>query len=183
MMKTMQMQAPLILVVLGSLAACRGNKNSAEMVPSHLLDDEESTKKPAAPQKITSTSTGREDLPHYPPPPDALATATGLKYIFLAKGSGKEHPTGRSEVTVHYEGRTTDGQVFDSSLGGEPATLGLNQVIEGWREGVKLMREGDKVRLWIPEDLAYKGQPGTPQGLLIFDIELLKIAYTPPPGE
>jgi peptidylprolyl isomerase len=66
--------------------------------------------------------------------------------------------------------------MFDSSIArGEPVTFGLNQVIPGWTEGVQLMVEGEKTRFWIPEELAYKGRPGAPQGMLVFEIELLKI--------
>jgi peptidylprolyl isomerase len=48
-------------------------------------------------------------------------------------------------------------------------------VIPGWTEGVQLMVEGEQTRFWIPEELAYKGRPGAPQGMLVFDVELLKI--------
>ena len=51
----------------------------------------------------------------------------------------------------------------------------MNGVIAGWTEGVQLMVEGEKTRFWIPEALAYKGQPGAPAGTLVFDVELLKI--------
>jgi peptidylprolyl isomerase len=79
-------------------------------------------------------------------------------------------------VTVHYSGWTTDGKMFDSSLtDGKPVTFRLNEVIEGWIEGVGMMVEGEKRRLWIPQELAYKGQPGAPAGTLVFDVELLAI--------
>ena len=79
-------------------------------------------------------------------------------------------------MTVHYTGWTTDGKMFDSSVTrGEPATFPLNQVITGWTEGVQLMVVGEKTRFWIPENLAYQGQAGAPRGMLVFDVELLKI--------
>ena len=78
-------------------------------------------------------------------------------------------------MTVHYTGWTTDGKMFDSSVTrGEPATFPLDEVIAGWTEGVQLMVEGEKTRFWIPENLAYKGQQ-PPFGMLVFDVELLKI--------
>jgi len=55
------------------------------------------------------------------------------------------------------------------------AKLDLDQVIEGWTEGVQLMVVGDKMRFWIPENLAYKGRSGFPRGMLVFDIELMAI--------
>jgi len=78
---------------------------------------------------------------------------------------------------VHYTGWTTDGQMFDSSVakGGEPLTMPLTRVISGWTEGLQLMVIGEKRRFWIPENLAYQGQPGSPAGVLVFDIELLDI--------
>jgi peptidylprolyl isomerase len=78
-------------------------------------------------------------------------------------------------VTVHYTGWTTDGKMFDSSVArGEPATFRLDQVIPGWTEGLQMMVEGEKRRFWIPARLAYEGQAG-PQGMLVFDIELIRI--------
>ena len=47
------------------------------------------------------------------------------------------------------------------------------RVIPGWTEGVQMMVEGEKRRFWIPEGLAYRG--GDPKGMLVFDIELIKI--------
>ncbi len=109
-------------------------------------------------------------------PKDAKKTASGLAYKTLKAGTGKSHPKAESSVEVHYSGWTTDGKMFDSSLTrGEPAQFPLNGVIAGWTEGVQLMTEGQKMRFWIPEELAYKGKPGRPQGMLVFDIELLKI--------
>jgi peptidylprolyl isomerase len=110
------------------------------------------------------------------PPADATRTASGLAYKVIRDGTGSAYPSRSSRVTVHYTGWTTDGTMFDSSVSrGKPATFGLNQVIQGWTEGVQLMVEGDKKRFWIPENLAYKGQPDRPRGMLVFDIELLKI--------
>ena len=110
------------------------------------------------------------------PPADAEKTASGLASKVLAKGTGTRHPTATSRVRVHYTGWTTDGVMFDSSVvRGEPIVFGLNQVIAGWTEGVQLMVEGEKRRLWIPEKLAYRGMPGAPAGMLVFDVELIAI--------
>jgi peptidylprolyl isomerase len=107
------------------------------------------------------------------PPADATKTASGLAYKTLRAGKGTTHPGRRSRVTVHYTGWTTDGKMFDSSVvKGAPISFGLDEVIEGWTEGVQLMTEGDRMRFWIPERLAYKGQSGMPRGMLVFDIEL-----------
>ena len=110
------------------------------------------------------------------PPPDSLKTTSGLSIKILEKGTGTRHPGPTDRVTVHYTGWTTDGKMFDSSVvRGEPSTFTLNQVIDGWTEGLQRMVEGDKARLWIPEDLAYRGEPDRPAGMLVFDIELIRI--------
>jgi peptidylprolyl isomerase len=110
------------------------------------------------------------------PPDNAMRTASGLAYMVLRPGTGTRHPTALSRVTVHYTGWTTDGKMFDSSLArGTPATFGLSDVIAGWTEGVQLMVEGERRRFWIPESLAYKGEVGQPRGMLVFDIELIRI--------
>lgn len=77
---------------------------------------------------------------------------------------------------MHYTGWTTDGKMFDSSVArGQPATFSLDGVISGWTEGVQMMVVGEKRRFWIPAKLAYEGKEGRPQGMLVFDIELIKI--------
>ncbi len=84
-------------------------------------------------------------------------------------------PLKSSQVTVHYTGWTTDGKMFDTSVDqGKPITFGLGDVIEGWTEGVQLMTVGEKMRFWIPERMAYKGER-PPRGMLVFDVELIAI--------
>ena len=110
------------------------------------------------------------------PPADATTTPSGLASKVLKPGSGTRHPGPASRVRVHYSGWTTDGKMFDSSVArNEPITFGLNQVIRGWTEGVQAMVEGETRRLWIPEKLAYAGAHGAPKGMLVFDVELIKI--------
>jgi FKBP-type peptidyl-prolyl cis-trans isomerase len=109
-------------------------------------------------------------------PKDAKRTASGLAYRVLRPGTGFRRPDGQREVTVHYTGWTTDGKMFDSSIPrGNPTTMRLDEVIKGWTEGVQLMVEGERTRFWVPQDLAYKGQSGSPRGMLVFDIELVRI--------
>lgn len=125
------------------------------------------------------------DPPSIPPPPsveappaDAQRSPSGLSWIVLQPGKGARYPRPNSEVTVHYTGWTTDGQSFDSSVArGEPSTFGLDQVIRGWTEGLQMMVEGEKRRFWIPAELAYanSSRPNAPQGMLVFDIELIRI--------
>ncbi len=121
------------------------------------------------------------EMPVAPPdvaaaPADAVKTKSGLASKVLRAGVGARKPRRNSMVTVHYSGWTTDGKMFDSSVvRGEPTSFALDQVIEGWTEGLQLMVEGEKRRFWIPQDLAYKGQEGGPRGMLVFDVELIAI--------
>ena len=109
------------------------------------------------------------------PPSDAVKSSSGLASKVIKPGTGKTRPRATDSVTVHYSGWTTDGKMFDSSVvRGEPATFPLNRVIAGWTEGVQLMVEGETRRLWIPEPLGYRGER-PPFGMLVFDVELLKI--------
>ena len=111
-------------------------------------------------------------------PETAEKTASGIASRVLTPGTGKTHPKATDQVKVHYSGWTTDGKLFDSSvLRDEAIVFPLNQVIAGWTEGVQLMVEGEKRRLWIPAKLAYGDTPapGTPAGTLVFDVELLQI--------
>jgi peptidylprolyl isomerase len=125
---------------------------------------------------------GFEPSPRVPPldvmapPAEATKMQNGLAWRVLREGTGTVKPKKNSRVTVHYTGWTTDGQMFDSSvLRGQPATFGLDEVIRGWTLGVSDMVEGEKRRFWIPSRLAYDNEPGKPRGMLVFDVELVKI--------
>ncbi len=58
---------------------------------------------------------------------------------------------------------------------GEPSEFGVTEVIAGWTEGLQRMQVGAEHRLWIPEELAYRGAAGRPAGMLVFDVELIAI--------
>ena len=111
--------------------------------------------------------------------PEVKTTASGLQYEILREGFGPK-PGPMSRVRVHYHGTTPAGDVFDSSVGGQPAEFGLNQVIKGWTEGLQLMSGGAKYKFYIPQDLAYganpqKGSIIEPFMPLVFEVELLEI--------
>lgn len=104
---------------------------------------------------------------------------SGLQYLVLEEGKGKK-PAATDQVKCHYEGRLIDGTVFDSSYRrGESATFPLNGVIAGWTEGLQLMGEGAKYRLFIPYNMAYgtrgAGASIPPYAALVFDVELLEV--------
>ena len=112
------------------------------------------------------------------PPADAIKMPSGLAYKVLTVGLGSIHPSPRSVVVAHYTGWTADGKMFESSyLSQKPIQMGLirGNLIEGWYEMLQLMVVGQKVRVWIPPGLAYEKMPDRPQGMLVFEIELLDI--------
>ncbi|HEU4584015.1 MAG TPA: FKBP-type peptidyl-prolyl cis-trans isomerase [Polyangiaceae bacterium] len=145
--------------------ACSGTDESAPADPA-----------PAS----TSDASGLPRLDAPPdvaaPPPDAEMTASGLASRRLVAGTGTRSPKAADTVRVHYTGWQTDGTRFDSSVArGNPAQFALTGVIKGWTEGLQLMVEGEERRFWIPEELAYKGVSNRPQGMLVFDVQLIQI--------
>jgi len=116
--------------------------------------------------------------------PGVTVTPSGLQFELISEGSG-EMPNISDTVLVHYQGADIYGNVFDSTYGnGEPVEIPLDRVIPGWSEGLRMMREGSKARLYIPPDLAYgeRGASGIipANAVLVFDVELLAIL---PPEE
>ncbi len=129
---------------------------------------------------------GKKFLEENKAKPGIKTTASGLQYEVMTEGKGKS-PKAEDMVEVHYKGTLTDGTEFDSSYGrGEPAKFPLNGVIKGWTEGLQLMKEGGKNRLFVPSELAYGpgGRPGIPpNSVLIFEVELLKIEGADKPAK
>ncbi|NJY63820.1 peptidylprolyl isomerase [Salinimicrobium sp. CDJ15-81-2] len=108
-------------------------------------------------------------------------TGSGLRYKMISEGNGKKAEKGKT-VAVHYKGMLPDGTVFDSSYKRkEPIEfpLGKGHVIEGWDEGIQMLKEGDKARFVIPSNLGYgsRGAGGVipPNATLIFDVELVQV--------
>jgi peptidylprolyl isomerase len=118
-------------------------------------------------------------------PDDAERTGSGLAFKVLQPAEGDDRPGPNDLATVRYTGWTTDGVMFDSTeIQRRSRTFGVNKVIPGFGEALQLMVAGEKRRFWIPESLAYAGAPGRPQGMLVFDIELVSFQRAPevPPG-
>ncbi len=110
--------------------------------------------------------------------PGAVRLESGAVVQTLKPGTGGS-PKPTSTVKVHYEGKLTDGTVFDSSIQrGQPVEFPLNGVIPCWTQGVAKMKVGEKARLTCPSDAAYGDQgqgPIPPGATLVFEVELLSI--------
>lgn len=108
-----------------------------------------------------------------------ITSPSGLQYKVLQEGTGAT-PGPEDIVKVHYTGKTIEGNKFDSSYDrGEPAQFRVSNVIRGWVEGLQLMKEGSRMMLYIPYDLAY-GERGAgniikPFETLIFEVELFEV--------
>ncbi|MDZ7924656.1 MAG: FKBP-type peptidyl-prolyl cis-trans isomerase [Marinagarivorans sp.] len=115
-------------------------------------------------------------------------TASGLQYKLISAGAeGSVAPKAEDSVKVHYHGTLVDGTVFDSSKDrGEPVTFPVSGVIQGWVEGLQLMKTGDKMEFYIPSDLAYgENGPGSigPNAVLTFEVELIEVNPEAPHAE
>jgi rhodanese-related sulfurtransferase len=111
--------------------------------------------------------------------------AADLSFKVIAKGAGETAQSGM-QVSVHYQGRLTDGTIFDDSQKrGTPFsfTLGSGQVIPGWEQGIAGMKIGEKRLLTIPPELGYgaAGAGGVipPNATLVFDVELIAVMRPP----
>ncbi|KUF40224.1 peptidylprolyl isomerase [Myroides marinus] len=108
-------------------------------------------------------------------------TPSGLRYQMIVNGTGKQAEKGKT-VSVHYKGSLANGQEFDSSYKRKKPIefpLGQGYVIEGWDEGIALLKVGDKARFVIPSYLGY-GEAGAggvipPNAVLVFDVELMDV--------
>ncbi len=141
------------------------------------------------PQPIPSNLEAWEKYtPWTPEAEEVQTTESGLQYVVLRKGDpDSETPGPRDQVSVFYEGRLTDGTVFDSAYQrGETTSFGVNQVIPGWTEGLQLMSVGDQFMFYIPSDIAYGDNP-RPGGIikpgddLVFQVELMDLEKAPEP--
>jgi FKBP-type peptidyl-prolyl cis-trans isomerase FklB len=108
-----------------------------------------------------------------------ITTESGLQYKIVREGTGRR-PVASDTVLTHYEGKTLDGVIFDSSYKrGEPVNFPVTAVIKGWQEALQLMTEGAKWEIFVPSDLAYghagSGQVIEPHSTLIFTIELIAV--------
>ncbi len=103
-----------------------------------------------------------------------VETASGLQYKVLTPGAGGAKPTDQDVALVNYEGKLTDGTVFDKSQ--QPTPMPVTSVVPGFSEALKLMPKGAKYRFWIKPGLAYGDEASGPipaHSVLVFDVELV----------
>ena len=150
----------------------------SELVRELLAKAQEEDARRNVEQAEANMQEGEEFLAENKAKEGVVETASGLQYIVLAEGDGPS-PTATDRVTVHYEGKSLDDKVFDSSYERGESEFVLNAVISGWTEGLQLMKVGSKYRFFIPSDLAYGaggiGQDIGPNATLIFEVELISI--------
>jgi FKBP-type peptidyl-prolyl cis-trans isomerase FklB len=133
---------------------------------------------PEANQKFLTDNAKRQGV---------MVLPSGLQYRVIKAGMGKSPTAPTDNVTVTYKGALINAQVFDQTQPGQTATFPAGQLIPGWVEALKMMKEGDEWELVIPSGLAY-GEQGAggvipPNQTLVFDMSLLKVEpeAAPPP--
>jgi FKBP-type peptidyl-prolyl cis-trans isomerase FklB len=173
---------------LDSKAVAQGIEDAVGKKEQRLKDDElaeafaflqKRAEERMAAMKEEAAKAGKQFLEENGKREGVVTTESGLQYEVLKKAEG-EQPKATDVVSVHYEGKLTDGSVFDSSIErGTPIELPVSGVIPGWVEGLQLMHVGEKYKLYIPSELAYGEQSPTPaipaNSVLVFELELLEI--------
>ncbi|WP_213879851.1 FKBP-type peptidyl-prolyl cis-trans isomerase [Pseudomonas sp. dw_358] len=173
---------------LDSKAVAEGIEDAVGKKPQKLKDDElvaafadlqKRSEERMAKASADAEAAGKKFLAENAKKDGVVTTASGLQYQIIKKADGPQ-PKPTDVVTVHYEGKLIDGKVFDSSIErGSPIDLPVSGVIPGWVEGLQLMHVGEKVKLFIPANLAYGAQSPSPtipaNSVLVFDLELIAI--------
>lgn len=158
-----------------SLLSDEARKEIMTKLQQQVTAKQQETKTKETAQNIEA---GKKFLDENKTKPGVIVTPSGLQYRVLVAGNGPK-PTSEDEVTVNYEGKFLNGDIFDSSYERQQtATFPLNGVIPGWTEGLQLMSTGSTYEFYIPYTLAYGengyGQIGGGQ-TLIFKVELISI--------
>jgi len=156
----------IAVLALGLLAASCGPKKAAD-----------------APKPAASSAEADAFMAKNAKEPGVVTLPSGLQYKIIKSGpAGGPHPTPRDEVKVNYTGTLTSGEVFDSTdERGQPAVFQLDGLVQGWVEGLQLMRPGDVWVLYVPPKLGYGDEqkgPIPPNSVLVFRLELLGVLKT-----
>lgn len=153
------------------------SKMTPEQVQAVMTSVTEKMQAAAAKEAEAAAAAGKQWLEANKSKEGVQTTASGLQYSVKKEGTGAAIAKG-DLVSVEYEGRLTNGEVFDSNKGGKDFDVPVvdNTVIKGWIEGLQLMKQGGEYTLYIPADLAYGNaspSPKIPAGsVLVFDIKV-----------
>jgi len=128
-----------------------------------------------------SPQANREFLAAFAKKPGVVVLPSGLQYRIIKSGSGQT-PTAADIVTVAYKGAMVDGIVFDETKGDETRQLPVADVIQGWKEALSLMKEGDEWDLVVPSTLGYgDAHAGSgrilPNQTLVFHLQLVAVRH------
>src|SRR5581483_693856 len=135
-----------------------------------------------------SAAANQAYLTAYSHKPGVISRADGLMFHIIQNGFGR-HPGPTDTVTIYYMGQMMNGVVFDGTSPGLPAFLPVKDLIQGWKEALQIMREGDHWQLVIPANLAYGAAghggpiPIPPNQTLIFDMRLIATKAPPKKGD
>ena len=125
--------------------------------------------------ELKEMEAGKRYRENYGKQEGVVTTSSGLQYKIIEPGSGKS-PGPTDTVTVNYRGTGIGGKEFDSSYKrGKPASFPLDGVIKGWTEGLQHVKEGGKIQLVIPPELAYGKRGPLANQTLVFDVELISV--------
>lgn len=165
---------------LGEQKQLLSNKEIEKIITSALQDKARKKEIKKEEKAQTALEQGSLFLDENGKKPGVVTLQSGLQYKVINEGEGPK-PECSDNVVVHYEGHLLDGAVFDSSYErGQPASFRLDQVIQGWSEGLQEMQEGSTWMLYIPAYLAY-GSAGVPGYIganetLKFKVELKEVS-------
>lgn len=171
---------PLLIVLL--LGACNREANNNFKNPDAVNNAPAAATHPSSENSVEQqyAEVNRQWLATNSKQDGVQTTASGLQYVVKKEGTGKQ-PTLNDVVSVKYTGKLIDGTEFDSTdqnNGGNPVTFPLNGVVQGWQEGLQLMKEGAEYTLILPAALGYGEQTvgSIPaNSALIFDVALVKV--------
>lgn len=158
------------------VAACSGTEEKAETdAPATDAPAADPSKAKAAVKEVPAPADVAQA------PSDATKTASGLAWKVLEPGSGTEKPTAMSRVTAKYTSWTPDGKMVETTEGrGRISNFSIQDApLPFLKEALPLMVSGGKTRLWVPAELAYKGQAGKPEGPITVDLELQTVVNPP----
>ena len=164
-----------VVVLAGLAAACAG---PTVKTPASALN---------VPPAIASPKADPEMAQALAQPADATVLPSGVAYKIEKPGTGGEYPAPNDGITVNYTIWRPDGAELETTCPTDdscrPASfIPLSGLIQGWQQSIRLMTPGEKMRIWVPADLAYgktSDRPNHPPlGDLIFDVELVSVDHS-----